>query len=200
MAGEALEPGDEGAGQPSEDAGGMDAEKVEHGRRLGESGVSHGIRRRESHVEALKRGRTTSDPSGSGNGRGKLEQVRCSSSPAILASLVDLVELVGCEERYRHRLCSDRGPVRLVRSTSSVPGQVNLGWVAFQRVSRSRFASQTKMGGHLGGLGAGLTLRWVLPLSRLWDGHPRPWLRCLCPRSGGRRLTVAVRRDRFRRP
>ena len=79
----------------------MDAEKVEHGRRLGESGVSHGIRRRESHVEALKRGWMTSAPSGSGNGRVKLEQVRCPSGAAVVlvSSMdIDLVELIECSD------------------------------------------------------------------------------------------------------
>ena len=115
MAGEALEPGDEGAGQRGKDAGGLGAEKVEHGCEEGETGESDGIRRHRSHVEALSRGRRTSAPLPRRNCSGILERVRCSSpAAAILASSMDLdlVELVECSEGCGHWLFSDRGPVR----------------------------------------------------------------------------------------
>ena len=86
-------------------------EKLGHGPKSAES---DGIRRPQSHGEALKRGETTCGPLPRGNPTGILEQVRCPSPvAALLATVMDLeaVVEVECAAGCGHRLYSDRGPV-----------------------------------------------------------------------------------------
>ena len=139
-----MEPGEEVAGQRGEEPGGLGAEKVEHGRESGESGNSDGIRRRQSHVEALNRGSRNSDPLPRGNRSGFLEQGWCPSPVAvILAAEMDLglVELVEWRDGCAHLLYSDRGPVRCtlslvgrggVRGAGCCVCGCRLGWMTWR--------------------------------------------------------------------
>ena len=78
-----------GTSHLGDDAGGLGAEKVEHGPETGESGESDEIRRRRSRVEALNRGGRTSDRLLRRNRSGVLEQVQCPSTVAGHPGVVD---------------------------------------------------------------------------------------------------------------
>ena len=89
-------------------------EKLEHGSKPADLADPDGIRPRESHGEALKRGETTCGPLPRGNPTGILEHGPCRHPlAALLVTRMDLdvVVQVDCAAGCGHRVYSDRGPV-----------------------------------------------------------------------------------------